>query len=57
MGMIAITLNDAVYQDLQKQLANLQVQQMIDGAFRLEEEEEIKAKIKERYNELKRLHN
>jgi hypothetical protein len=57
MGMIAITLNDKIYQDLQKDLADLQVKQMIDGAFRFDEEQQIKDKIQARYNELKQLHN
>ncbi len=52
--MIKKTLNDKTYQSLQDDLATLQVNQMIDGAFRFEEEKQIKDKIKARYDQLKR---
>ena len=53
MGMIKITMEDKVYQDLQTKLANLQIKEMKDGQWYPAKEKEIKLEINRRYFFLK----
>jgi hypothetical protein len=53
MGMIKITMEDKMYQDLQTKLANLQIKEMQDSQWYPGEEKEIKLEISRRYFFLK----
>ncbi len=53
MNMIKVTLNDATYQYLQRELAEIQVREMEDQCWYVDEIKEARRKIKERLDYLK----
>jgi len=48
--MIRITLNDKIYQDLMNDLAELEVKEMIEQKWYIQQKKDLKDKIKARYN-------